>query len=226
MGLSGTQYLLSHITSSQASIPVHNPAMSTSAGRSSTGGQSANSAVTSGISPYQTTSIPPEEREKRQQEHIRKQEEQFRREQEQFRCEQERKEQERRARTWTTLNEREIAALFAEHDRQWTRVKTLDDLGWDCLPWPMFRKPTEPEELTSVAICAYVLSPHHPTEKSKAARDRVKDHLKRWHPDRFQAKLLRKIREEEREKVQEGAGLVARNLSEMLTRSNTFDVFS
>ena len=193
--------------------------MSTSAGHSSAGGQSPNSAVTSGTSPYQTTLMFPEERENRQQEHVRKQEEQFHREQE-------RKEQEHRAGTWTTLSEGEIAELFAEHDRQWTRVKMLDNLGWDCLPWPVFRKPTELEGLTSVAICAYVLSPHHPTGKSKAARDRVKDHLKRWHPDRFEAKLLRKIRAEEREKVQEGAGLVARNLSEMLTRSSILDAFS
>lgn len=161
----------------------------------------------------------PEEWERRQQEHARKQQEQFRREQE-------RKERERQARTSKSLNEREIVALFAEHDRQWARIKTLNDLGWDSFPWPMFKKPTEPEELTSVAIGAYVLSPHHPTDKSKAARDRVKDHIKKWHPDRFDTKLLRKVREEEREKVREGAGLVARNLNEMLTRSNILDVFA
>jgi len=193
--------------------------MSTSAGRSSTGGWSANGAPPSGTSPYQTTSISPEEWEKRQQEHARRQQEQFRREQE-------RKERERQARSSKTLGEREIVALFAEHDRQWARLKSLDDLGWDSFPWPMFKKPTEPEELTGVAIGAYVLSPHHPTDKSKAARDRVKDHIKKWHPDRFETKLLRNVREEEKEKVREGAGLVARNLNEMLTRSNILDAFS
>ena len=160
-----------------------------------------------------------DEWEKRQQEHARKQQEQFRREQE-------RKERERQARTSKNLNEKEIVALFAEHDRQWSRLKTLDDLGWDHFPWPMFKKPTEPEELTSVGISSYVLSPYHPTDKSKASRDRVRDHIKKWHPDRFETKLLRKVREEEREKVREGAGLVARNLNEMLTHSNILDAFS
>jgi hypothetical protein len=201
-------------TSSQGPIPVRTPTMSTSAGRSSTNG-----APGSSTSPYQSTSMSPEEWEKRQQDHARRQQEQFRREQE-------RKERERQARTSKTLNEKEIVALFAEHDRQWARLKSLDDLGWDSFPWPMFKKPTEPEELTSVAIGAYVLSPHHPTDKSKAARDRVKDHIKKWHPDRFETKLLRKVREEERERVREGAGLVARNLNEMLTRSNILDAFS
>ena len=160
----------------------------------------------------------PEEWEKRQQEHARKQQEQFRREQE-------RKERERQAKTSKT-SEKEIVGLFAEHDRQWTRLGILDNLGWGSFPWPMLKKPTEPEELTRVAIGAYVLSPHHPTDKSKAARDRLRDHIEKWHPDRFETKLLRKVRVEEREKVREGAGLVARNLNEMLTRSNILDVFS
>ena len=86
----------------------------------------------------------------------------------------------------------------------------------------MFEKPTEPEELTSVAIKAYILLPHHPTGKSKTARDRIKNQIKKWHLDRFETKLLRKVPEEEREKVQEGARSVALTLKEMLTCANTF----
>ena len=84
----------------------------------------------------------------------------------------------------------------------------------------MFKKPTEPEELTSVAIGAYVLSPHYPIDKSKTVRDRVKDHTKRWDLKGFETKLLRKVREGEREKVREGARSVVLILNEMLPHSN------
>lgn len=154
----------------------------------------------------------PEEWEKCGQERARKQ-------QELFHQERERIEQERRRPK--VLSQRESIILFAEHDWQWERLKTLDDLGWDNFPWPVFEKPTEPEELTSVAINAYVLSPHHPTDKSKTATDRIKSQIKKWHLDRFETKMLRRVREEEREKVREGARSVALTLNEMLTCANT-----
>jgi hypothetical protein len=154
----------------------------------------------------------PEEWEKRRQEHARRQ-------QELFRQEQERIELERRTKP-KVLSQREAIVLFAEHDWQWERLKTLDDLGWDNFPWPVFEKPTEPEELTSVAINAYVLSSHHPTDKSKTARARIKNQIKKWHLDRFETTLLRKVREEEREKVREGARSVALTLNKMLACPN------
>ena len=140
--------------SSQGPASVHTPT------------KFASDAPTPDTSPYQTTSISPEEWEKRRQ-----QEELFRREQERIELE--------RRRRPKTLSQREAIILFAEHDWQWERLKALDDPGWDNLPWPVFEKPTEPEELTSIAINAYVLSPHHPTDKSKTTRDRVKNHIKK-----------------------------------------------
>ena len=197
---------------SQGPIRVRAPTISTPVGRSSSGSWPVNRAPTSGTSPYRPTPMSAEEWEKHQQEHARKQQEQFRREQE-------REKRERLTMAPRNPNEK-IVALFAEHDRQWARLKTLDDLGWDHFPWPMFKKPTEPEELTSVAIGAYVLSPYYPIDKSKTVRDRVKDHTKRWDLDGFETKLLRKVRKEEREKVREGARSVVLTLNEMLPHSN------
>lgn len=135
-------------------------------------------------------------------------------------------ERERHVKTSKVLSKDEIVQLFHDHDRQWARIKSVDELGWESFPWPVFKRPFEPEELTSAAISAYVLSPYHLTDKSKAPKDRVKEHIKKWHPDRFETKLLTKVREEEKEKVREGAGLVARNLNELLTRSNFQEAYS
>jgi hypothetical protein len=104
-------------------------------------------------------------------------------------------------------------------------VRSAPKLRWDTFPWPVFRKPSVPEDLTADAIAAYVLSAAVPTESGKSDKDRIKEQIKRWHPDRFETQLLPKVNEEEREKVKEGAGSVARALNELLTRSNTAGLF-
>ncbi|KAI0937618.1 hypothetical protein AcV5_000416 [Taiwanofungus camphoratus] len=157
----------------------------------------------------------------------RRQKEQARKQQEQFQRMQEQAERERQAKTVKQLTKEEVVQLFEEHERRWTRLTAMDVLSWHTFPWPMLKTPESPEDLTTIAISAYIFSPHYPGDKSKSDKDRIKDHIKRWHPDRFETKLLPKVREDDREKVKQGAGLVARNLNELLTRSsNANDFFS
>jgi hypothetical protein len=72
-------------------------------------------------------------------------------------------------------------------------------------------------------------SPLYPDkDKSRTPKDRIKEHIKRWHPDRFETKLLPKVVEDEREKVKYGAGNVARYLSDLLRKeneSNNYNMF-
>ncbi|TFY52197.1 hypothetical protein EVJ58_g10149 [Rhodofomes roseus] len=167
-----------------------------------------------------SSSLPPptpqeeEEWKRRQREHARQQAEKFQRMQEAA-------EQERYARSAKPLSREEVVKVFEEHERRWSRLATLDLLTWYSFPWPILQRANSPEELTVQAIHAYVLSPHHPNEKNKSAKDLIKDYIKRWHPDRFETKFLPKVREDDREKVKEGAGVVARNLNEMLTRQSS-----
>lgn len=136
-------------------------------------------------------------------------------------------EQERQTKNTKQLTKEEVIKIFEEHERRWTRLASMDVLSWYAFPWPMLKTPESPEDLTVFAIDAYVLSPHNPSDKAKSPKDRIKDHIKRWHPDRFETKLLPKVREDDREKVKEGAGVVARNLNELLTRqSNIPDFFA
>lgn len=150
----------------------------------------------------------PEEWARRQEEQAKKQFEQFQREQEQRQFQAE-------AKALKQMTKEQVISLFEEHDRRWSRLPSLDVLTWHSFPWPMLRRPAEPEQLTYIEVQAYVLSPHHPGDK--APKERVKDYLRRWHPDRFETKLLPKVREDEREKVKEGAGAVARNLNKLLS---------
>jgi hypothetical protein len=146
----------------------------------------------------------------------RRQEEQAREQQEKFRKEQERQERERQAKEGRMMTKDEILRMFDAHERQWNKIPTLDMLSWESFPWPTLKRPKEPDDLTPFAIESYVLSPFG--DKTKSEKDRIKDHIKRWHPDRFETKLLPKVIEKEREKVKEGAGSVVRALNSFLTR--------
>jgi hypothetical protein len=132
----------------------------------------------------------------------------------------------RQAQASKILSKEDVLQLFAVHERQWAALPSSEELRWHNFPWPVWKPPKDPEDLTSIHIGAYVLSQYYPGDKSKSSKDRIKEHIRRWHPDRFETKYLPKVREEDREKVKEGAGVVARVLNEMLTRSNVHDVFS
>ena len=161
-----------------------------------------------------------------QTEWARRQEEQARKQQEAFRREQEQQELKRQAQASKILTKEDVLQLFSTHERQWAAIPNSVELFWHNFPWPVWKPPKDPEDLTSTHIGAYVLSQYYPGGESKSSKDRIKEHIRRWHPDRFETKYLPKVIQEDREKVQEGAGVVVRVLNEMLMRSNFHDVFS
>lgn len=149
-----------------------------------------------------------------EEEWARRQHEQARRQFEQFQREQEVQQRLSEQKAMRQLSKEEVIKLFEEHERRWARIPSLDFLSWHSFPWPMLKQPNDPEQLTYIEIQAYVLSPHQPADKTP--RERIKDYLRKWHPDRFETKLLPKVREDDREEVKEGAGAVARHLNKLL----------
>ncbi|KAI0252887.1 hypothetical protein BJV78DRAFT_1197411 [Lactifluus subvellereus] len=150
----------------------------------------------------------------------RRAEERARQQQEQFRREQERLESEQQAKSAKMLSREDLIRLFESHESKWRQLKDGDkDLGWNSFAWPVFKRPSEPEEMTTSAIGAYVLSRYAPDASSKNSKDRIKDHIKRWHPDKFETRILPRVAEEERERVKAGAGAVVRGLNELLRKN-------
>ena len=145
---------------------------------------------------------------RRQEEHARRQFEQFQREQE---AQQRRAEQ----KAIRQLSKEDVIKLFEEHERRWARLASMDVLSWHSFPWPMLKQPNDPEQLTYIEVQAYVLSPHQPGDKT--SKERIKDYSRKWHPDRFETKVLPRVREDDREMVKEGAGAVARHLNKLLS---------
>lgn len=149
----------------------------------------------------------------------RRQNEQTARQQEEFRREQERYEAARQAKaSGRILTKEEVLRVFEHHKQQWATLKTRGIIRWQDLPWPMVKMPNTPDDITFAAVDAYINSPHFP--EARPLKDRIKDHLKKWHPDRFETKVLQQVVEKDKEAVKEGAGSVVRYLNELLTRSN------
>ncbi|KIM69417.1 hypothetical protein SCLCIDRAFT_103069 [Scleroderma citrinum Foug A] len=124
----------------------------------------------------------------------------------------------------------ETSKIFETHRRQWEMIQTQltqhqsqpqpgpsrGGLIWQDFPWPMFKSPKGPDELTASAIRSYMQSPFHPQDKSQ--RDRIKELIRKWHPDRFN-NLLPLINVNDLEMINEGAGSVVRALNDLLRTS-------
>ncbi|KAG2359537.1 hypothetical protein BDR07DRAFT_1181206, partial [Suillus spraguei] len=114
------------------------------------------------------------------------------------------------------LGKQDTIKLFEHHRGQWDKLTSgvLGVLNWDDFPWPVFKRPNGPDDVTTPCITAYMLSALHPADKSP--KDRIKDNIRRWHPDRFETQLLPKVKESDRDIVREAAGTVVRVLNDLL----------
>ncbi|KAG6871526.1 hypothetical protein C0995_003569, partial [Termitomyces sp. Mi166 len=167
-------------------------------------------------SPHPPPSFDEAEFKRRQEEFLKQQQERFRKEQQRF--------EETRQRTESNkLSSEQVLSILERHDRQWNiLISSATSLHWGSIPWPMFFPPQSPEDITLSAVTTYLQSPLLPDrEKAKPQKDRLKEMIKKWHPDRFETKYLPRIIEGDREKVKEGTGVVIRSLNELLTKVNT-----
>jgi hypothetical protein len=129
-------------------------------------------------------------------------------------------------RAGTPLTREEMTKLFERHERLWKRASEGSELAWNDFPWPMARTPNGPDDITYALINAYMQSPHWPDkEKSKTTKDRIKDQMKKWHPDRFETKFLPRVQERWKETVKLGAGNVTRHLGDLLRKENEGNLF-
>jgi hypothetical protein len=119
------------------------------------------------------------------------------------------------------LSDEDTVKLLIFHDQQWSRIAEYTSLHWSDFPWPVlsFAGPKNPGDLTLVAVSAYILSAFDLRRDKARSKERLREHIRKWHPDRFEGRFLKKVPEgREREKVRLGAGMVARFLNDLLAR--------
>ena len=137
----------------------------------------------------------------------------------------ERREAERKTRKASINNmrpvpDRPVLEVWNAYENAWTAMATATQLRFRSIPWPMLAPVSSPDMLIPIHIAAFILNPQHSQGKSR--KDRLREALLRWHPDRFEAKWLKKVVEEDRASVQEGVGSVVRALNDLLSAEGTF----
>lgn len=122
-------------------------------------------------------------------------------------------------------------------------VGKLDrELSFEDIPWPVLVKDIGPsldkkgksratnvvqvdiEDLTLEDISAFLLPDGRPAESTtsdkdvakKERRDKLRETMLRFHPDKFEGRIMRSVREADKERVREGVGKVARAINDLL----------
>jgi hypothetical protein len=114
---------------------------------------------------------------------------------------------------------RKVAEAWEAYEENWRRLNSQANnssfvLMFAAMPWPILNPPSEPDAITRKAISNFILSSYHSTSKTK--KERLREALLKWHPDRFESRFLQKVPEgTERDRVREGVGNVIRCLNEL-----------
>ena len=159
-----------------------------------------------------------EDRRKAEEAHRRAVEEERRRaEQEQEARERERYARERRGRDRRQGRNSTVTDVQPTYEDKWTLLRGNDvpeDLFCFCnFPWPVFEAVRAVEDITRERVLAFVRHPlqDHGEGQVKA----IRSELRRWHPDKFDVKVLNKVVDADREAVRATAGHVARILTSL-----------
>ncbi|EJF57254.1 hypothetical protein DICSQDRAFT_183303 [Dichomitus squalens LYAD-421 SS1] len=101
-----------------------------------------------------------------------------------------------------------------------------------CSPWPIYlaypagkNQPPSAlriDDFTTEAISSFLL-PHHEEDynseaSKKGRRERLREAMLRFHPDKFEGRVMARVRSDEREIVREAVGVVARTLNTLMAQ--------
>ncbi|CAE6388096.1 unnamed protein product [Rhizoctonia solani] len=152
------------------------------------------------------------------------------------RYEQQKRDSEDRKRRWasdpsherasrTQLPTRELSALDAwnSYELRWSALSVASSnqpIAFRDIPWPLLRTPIGPESITPQAVGAFILSPLHSQDKSR--KERLRNAMLRWHSDKFEGRWMTRIEDDERQKVKDAVGAVARSLTELMTKPDLY----
>lgn len=127
--------------------------------------------------------------------------------------------EEERQRVKAARDEAEKEA-WRKYEERWTALSpsaepSTSTLTFKTIPWPLFSAPVTAEDITPARVALFLLSPNHSEGQSR--KDRIKNALRRWHPDRF-GRILARVVDEDKEAVEEAVGAVARCLNNLMER--------
>lgn len=112
--------------------------------------------------------------------------------------------------------ERAMLEAWNSYESRWAAISASSELlGFRDIPWPLLVVPIRVEDLAPENITNFLLHPVHSSNHSR--RERIRTALLRWHPDRFR-RILNRVVDSERCMVEDGVGVIARCLNELLAK--------
>ncbi|EGO03392.1 hypothetical protein SERLA73DRAFT_119127 [Serpula lacrymans var. lacrymans S7.3] len=116
-------------------------------------------------------------------------------------------------------NDDAIIQQFILYDAKWAELKSdvpHHSIMAAQLPWPILVNNTPVHAITYNLVQEFVFHPLRPGLDGKTRRDKVKMEMLRYHPDKFNSRILDKVLDSERGLVVELGGSVARILTQMM----------
>jgi hypothetical protein len=135
--------------------------------------------------------------------------------------EQERREQESRERE--AVQSSPVTRLRLYEDK-WAALRGntvgIEHIGFYDIPWPSFENVIGVWDITEERVLTFVCHPLHEHIHGPGGGQAksLRSEMLRWHPDKFEGKVLGKVVEGDREAVREAAGRVARILTTFSAR--------
>lgn len=117
------------------------------------------------------------------------------------------------------LEAQRVRGAWAVYEQRWAALLPGggEPLTVWSIPWPVLHPPRSVRDITPEAVSAFILSGLH--SEGIPRKERVRDALRRWHPDRF-GRLISRITQDDWAVVEYGVGVVVRCLNGLLESEN------
>lgn len=90
------------------------------------------------------------------------------------------------------------------------------DIAWPCLQAYGKSSPTfSLEDITAESVSSFLFDSIEANDTEKTKRDKVRETLLRFHPDKFEGRVMSRVKFVDKERVQEAVGVVVRILNEL-----------
>jgi len=115
---------------------------------------------------------------------------------------------------------KKLKDAWNKYERRWQELSspTGEELTFRTVPWPLINTPSSPSSISAANISFFLLSSIHSGEKSR--KERIREAMQRWHNDKFEPRILPRVKESERAAVKEGVDIVVRCLNHLLSQES------
>ena len=114
----------------------------------------------------------------------------------------------------------QVRQHFVLYEAKWNELRTsnsLPPIDVREMPWPVFGVVSSADQITYHDVRTFLFHPLRLGVEGKTARDKVKSEVLRFHPDKFNTRIIPKVQPAQQPVAQEIAGAIARILTTIMT---------